>query len=441
MKTKLLIIFTALLLYGIAVKAQSIFSIKYRFTNIQDTSLYNVFLVRFDDGTGFYRVSFFDPESNDYMIVELEMEETVFKDKNGHYDETKIYFKGSDPHIIYGDKNYHYYPERFWFRLDQKTGWYEPWAVTSPDEKGTAQGRFVSAPELIEQADLTEQYVADFFLEDEEFYQSLFKVTQRSLTPAQKQARLHLILVANTEDETIGATCQLDRARTMKIYKDLSEFMGIGFNAKEIYGSGYNKQAVQYAVQTLQPGADDIVVFYYSGHGFSNPNPAKEFPDMALSNKGYEDARANSWNMEDVYNIIKQKGARFNLVYSDCCNNSPGDNPTLTCDAPKMRNSGLGWSLENCKSLFLNKERKSVLMTAAQRGQMSAGNGASGGFFTYNFRSSLLNFFGPLHLYPTWKTVFETTRKNTTEQSENSRCSERGEALKTYKQQPVGRIE
>ncbi|RYY66226.1 MAG: hypothetical protein EOO13_16070, partial [Chitinophagaceae bacterium] len=315
MKTKLLILLSGLVLLSFAAEAQSIFSIKYRFTNIQDTALYNVFLVRNDDGTGFYRVRFFDAETNDYMIVQLDMEETVFKDKDGNYDETKIYFKGSEPWIVYGDTNYHYYPERFWFRLDANSGWYEPWAVTSPDEKGTAHGSFVGKPELIEQEDLTEAYVGQFFLEEEEFYKSLFKVKQRSLTAEQKQARLHLILVANTEDESIGATCQLDRVRTMKTYKDLAEFMGIAFSPKEIYGNEYSKTAVQYAVQMLKPAPQDIVVFYYSGHGFSNSNANMRFPDMALSNKGYEDARANSWNMEEVYNLIKQKGARFNLVY------------------------------------------------------------------------------------------------------------------------------
>ncbi|RYY49761.1 MAG: hypothetical protein EOO06_06100 [Chitinophagaceae bacterium] len=441
MKSILLMFFFGLVAGRTELNAQSIFSIQYRFTNIQDTTLYNVFLVRNDDGTGFYRVRFFDPETNDYMVVQLDMEETVYRDKNGNYDETKIFFKGSNPWVLYGDTTYHYYPERFWFRLDAKTGWYEPWAVTSPDEKGTAQGKFVGRPELLEQEDLTEDYVSQFFLEEEEFYQNLFKVKPRSLTAAEKQTRLHLILVANTEDESIGATCQLDRRRTMKTYKDLAEFLGIAFNPKEIYGSNYSKAAVQYAVQTLQPAAQDIVVFYYSGHGFSNPNPNFSFPDMALSNKGFEDARANSWNMEEVYNAIRQKGARFNLVYSDCCNNSVDDKPNLTCDVPKMRNSALGWSLENCKSLFMNKNRTSILMTAAKRGEMSAGNGASGGFFTHNFRSNLMSYFGPLHLYPNWKTILETTQSTTTEQSENARCSERNEALKTYKQHPVFRIQ
>ena len=76
------------------------------------------------------------------MVVELDMEEKYLTDKNGYTDTTKLYFKGSNPRIIQGDKDYKYYPERFWFKQDRNTGLFEPWAVTSPDEQGTANAKF-----------------------------------------------------------------------------------------------------------------------------------------------------------------------------------------------------------------------------------------------------------------------------------------------------------
>ncbi|MDB5201295.1 MAG: caspase family protein [Ferruginibacter sp.] len=441
MKTKFFLSFLFLFFFSKAVHAQSIYSFEYRFTNIEDTSLYHVFLVREEDGTGFYRVRFFDPETRKDMLIDMDMEQHYYTDKEGRTDETKIYFKGSNPEILIGDKDYVYYPERFWFRLDTRTGLYEPWAVTSPDEQGLAQGKFIHAPELLDQQDLTERYVGQFFLKDEEFYQSLFATTQRSLTPAQKQARLHLVIVANTEDEVIGSTCMLDKDRTLKTFKDLSEFLGIGFEQQTIFGSNYSKQNVEKAVAAIQPSQKDIVVFYYSGHGFKDTKQNRDFPNMALSNKGYEDAMLNSWNIEDVYNLIRQKGARFNLVISDCCNNSPQDNAAITCDVPRTRTSPLGWSLENCKALFMGEKPMSILTTAAQRGEQSTGNMTFGGYFTNQFRTNLINYFGFFHKFPTWDAILTEATKATTEQAELSQCSQRGEVQKTYKQHPLYRIQ
>ncbi len=441
LKVKIFILVLFVFCSALSAKSQSVFYMEYRFTNIEDTSLYHVFLVKYDDGTGFYRVRFYDPESKNDVVVELNMEQKYYVDKNGYVDTNKIYFKGSEPAIVYGDKNYHYYPERFWFKLDTETGFYEPWAVTSPDEKGTAQGKFVVKPELIDQPELTKDFVSMFFEEDDEFFKSLFATTQRSLTPEQKKAQLHLVIVANTEDETIGNTCMLDKDRTYKTFKDLAEFLGIGFESKVIFGSDYSKENVQVAVSALKPSARDIVVFYYSGHGFRDDKGNSQFPNMALSNKSYEDAVKSSINVEEVYNNIRTKGARFNLVISDCCNNAPDDRETISCDIPRTRSSTIGWSLENCKALFMTNTPMSIIMTAAKPGEKSTGNSSYGGFFTNQFRTNLTSYFGPFHQFPTWNAVLAEAQKNTTEQAENSRCSESNQPVKVYKQHPVFRIQ
>lgn len=441
MKSKLIGLCIICIFATEAAQSQSLFYMAYRFTDLADTAEYNVFLVREEDGTGFYRVRFTDAETHEDMVVELDMEEKYFTEKNGYTDTTKLYFKGSNPRIIQGDKDYKYYPERFWFKQDRNTGLFEPWAVTSPDEQGTANAKFTEPPVLLEQQDLTEDLVGAFFFEDDAFYKNLFTVKPRSLTPQQRKDVLHLVIVANTDDDLIGNTCVLDKDRNLKMFKDLAEFMGIGFDSKVIFGADFSKQNVASAVNNLQPNAHDLVVFYYSGHGFNDPNANRSYPNMALSNKSFDDAMASSMNIEDVYNTIKAKGARFNLVLSDCCNNRPDDRAILSCDVPRTRSTTLGWSLENCKALFMNEKPISILATAAQRGEQSTGNISYGGFYTHNFRTNLISYFKPLHIYPTWPMLLQEAEKSTVEQAENSRCSQRGEGLKTYKQHPIYRIQ
>ena len=185
------------LLFGLCfsqwASGQSIFYMQYRFKGIEDTTLYHVFLVHNDDGTGFYRVRFYDDETKDDMVVELDMKEMYFVSK-GVTDSTKLYFKGSNPRVIYGDKTYKYYPERFWFKLDPNTDTFEPWAVTSPDEEKTVTGRFTEKPVLLESADLTPDFIAEFFNEKDQFYQTMVVGTPRHLSKP-KPTKLHLVIV------------------------------------------------------------------------------------------------------------------------------------------------------------------------------------------------------------------------------------------------------
>ena len=83
----------------------------------------------------------------------------------------------------------------------------------------------------------------------------------------------------------------------------------------------------------------------------------------------------------------------------------------------------------------------SILATAAQKGEQSTGNMAYGGFFTSQFRSNLVTYFGPFHQFPTWDAVLAEAQKTTTEQAENSRCSESNQPVKVYKQHPIYRIQ
>lgn len=440
MKAKILFSFLLIFASGFAALSQSVFHFKYRFNNISDNTVYQAFLVSFDDGTGFYRVRYYDEESKQDAIIEMEMKEEVAV-INGVEDPTKIYFKGYDPQVISGDKTIKYYPERFWFQLDAATGLFEPWAVTSPDEEGVAQGTFLEKPDLIESKDLTKGFVSYFFLENDNFYENTFAAKTRGLTPDQKKIRLHLILVANTEDIDVGPSSNVDKNRNLKTFKDLSDFLGIGFNPVTIYGEDFSKQKVDNAIQSLQAGPKDIVIFYYSGHGFNNLQKSSVYPDIALSNKGYEDNMANSLSIEEIYNRIKKKGARLNLVISDCCNTDANAKTKVSGDLVTKRSSALGWNLDNCKALFLDEKPMSILMTAATKGEESAGNLVYGGFFTHHFRTAMIDYFGPFHKDVTWDTILSEAKKQTIERADGTKCSKAGEPEKRCQQHPFYRIQ
>ena len=73
---------------------------------------------------------------------------------------------------------------------------------------------------------------------------------------------------------------------------------------------------------------NDIVMFYYSGHGFRYPNDASDYPRMWLKTGSDENVETNNLRIEeDVYDHIIKMGAGVNIVLSDCCNTTAaGDN-------------------------------------------------------------------------------------------------------------------
>ncbi|MEP6596965.1 MAG: caspase family protein [Ginsengibacter sp.] len=406
--------------------AQSLYNFKFNYLDDNgNKEYYNAFMVRYDDGTGFIRASYIDSATGEKYLVNMDMEESYeVNDMAGAADSSILYFEGIDPKVIMGDTTYGYDPDIFVFQNQENSEYYEPLKVLSVSDDGSmVEGEFTES-KLLTQEDLTEEFVLQFFSEDEEFYQNLFNTTVRTLTSEEKQAKLHLLIVANTKDVDIGSTCVLDKDRTLKTFSDLADLLSIKLDAKTIFGDDYNKKNVEDAVASLNPSPRDIVVFYYSGHGFSM-NDGHQFPYMELRAKSFQSLKDNSLNIEDIYNIIAKKGARVNLVISDCCNADPNAGTAISGDFAQTRSSSIEWSLQNCQQLFIPPQRVSILMTAAQKGELSAGNNNFGGFFTYNFRASLVNFLSPVHQFTgvSWDNLIEEAKAQTIAKADHTWCS------------------
>ncbi|QEC69518.1 caspase family protein [Panacibacter ginsenosidivorans] len=425
MPRKIYLIFFFACIAFCSLHAQSLYEFKYTFKGEKGLEYYNAFMVRYDDGTGYIRVNYAEPSTGEKYLVDMDMEESYDIDgKTGVTDSSLLYFTGINPVIISGDTTEGYDPDIYVFEKKEDGDYYDPLKVYSVDDNDSiSEGDFTDV-RLLSAEDLTEDFVSQYFFKDEPFYKGLFETTTRQLTNDEKAITLHVIIVANTNDPDIGTTCMLDKDRTLKIFTDLAEFMGIKLDVKTIFGNDYNKQNVQDAVTALKPAPQDIVIFYYSGHGFSK-NDQYQYPYMELRAKSFQGLNENSINIEEVYNLIKQKGARVSLVMSDCCNTLPETPAAVSGEVALTRSSSLGWSLNNCLQLFLPTAPVAILMTAAKKGEMSAGNNSYGGFFTFNFRTSLLNFLSPTHEFTgvSWKSLIDEAQTQTVKKATNTLCN------------------
>ncbi len=433
-------IFFLLLFISITGFSQTVYELTYSFGEGKEKMDNRAFLVRNDDGTGFIRSVYVDPVNKKPHLVEMQMEEHYGSDEKGNEDTLLLVFEGKDPHLLIGTSQYP--PDIFVFKFNEESGYYEPFQVLSPNDDGsTVEGDFTEA-RLLEDADLTEELVLQFFTEEDEFYINRFKTEVRTLTDVQKQTKLFLVVVANTEDLTIGKTCVIDKDATYKVFSQVAEFLGIQFVPTVIDGNTFSKANVDKAIAAIRPSPTDIVVFYYSGHGFNYEKEGYQYPYMDLRDKSFQMFGGQyTLNIESVYQKIKAKGARMNLIISDCCNNDPSQTTNISSEGASTRISSIGWDMENCRNLFMNPQKISILMTAAAKGELSAGNPNDGGIFTFNFRQSLEKFLKPFSTTATWKELADAARKQTIVKATHTWCRQADNTRKVCVQNPVFKIE
>ncbi|MBI1343526.1 MAG: hypothetical protein GC171_11385 [Terrimonas sp.] len=407
---------------AIKVPCQSVYHFEFSREAVGDTTSYSAFFIRYADGNGMVRIKSGKTDKNNLQLVEMKTEPVFVNDSSGKQDVSRLYYRANDPEEISGEGIPGFDEIRFCFALNPDTNLLEPAVIVILDHE-KADTAVIYKKELLDNQSMEKELVLRFFEESDPVYISLFSNNTRGLTPVEKKIRINLLIVANTNDTDIGESCNNDMQRAEETFSNLAEFLGIRINVTKIFGNTYNKAAVENMLKKLSPAPDDIVIFYYSGHGFQKKGVDRPYPFIDLRANTRQDYKKESINIEDIFLAIDKKGARFNLVLSDCCNNDPTSQNTVAKPDPQTRGSNLNWSFDNCRALFLNKRKMSVLMTAAKQGQKASSNNSFGGFFSFYFKASLEDHLSALKKNISWYQVLENARKETIKKADRTYCS------------------
>ncbi len=453
LKLKHLLISCFVLLFSMNVYSLTIYEISYEFKGNTDFPKYTAMLVRYGNGTGFMRVKYFNKTYSETYIVNMEFEEAESRSKIDGKLHLTLQFKGKSPsYIVNSTKNKTneaYNPDVLWFKKLPSEQNFVPWGVTSQNSDGSfEQGKILSI-KLMNTSDLTKAYVKSYFLENEPFYTNLFKPTTNdnkvvtvgnpvpapsSSTTAASTTAIHFIVVANTEDARIGTSVVKDVTNLYSQIKDVATFLKLPLRYTEVKGSKFGKANVEAAINNLKPGSNDIVIFYYSGHGYSNEdNPAQPYPQFDLRQSRFDDIKVATLNASDVFNRIKAKKARLNLIITDCCNSNLGLLKPEGKNFAQTAKSLLTWDQSYCYDLFM-KSKGSILATAAKKGQYAYGNTDLGGYFTSNLVTSLEKYLSKFQTTsPTWEEIIAEAQASTVNLSLTNLCT----AATTCRQDPV----
>ncbi|HEY6062127.1 MAG TPA: caspase family protein, partial [Chitinophagaceae bacterium] len=369
---------------------------KYKSPDAKDKNTYDAFFSLSANGTGIVRVK---PSGNNNPVVEMTFQEQYATDNEGMPDTTKLVYQGMDPVIVKGDKNINFIPVTFWFKIN-KDNFFDPWTVTPVSGKPAPSENNLISAELIKNQDLAKnkELVASFFADTSAYFKNLFGPRSRGgmLTPEEKMnTNLYLVVVASTNDPSLQPNCLIDARKVINMFTEIADnVLGLlprNIHIDTIFGNNYSRANVEAALRKIPTTNknNNLVIFYYSGHGFHNKKfPNKIFPFFDLRDptkqKFFKDLETQTLNVQDIYDTILTKGARFNLVLSDCCNDTVAAPKKLGLQPPGHKGLTKA-NFDNVKALFMNKQPVNLLMTAASKDEEAIVTPSFNSYFTYFF--------------------------------------------------------
>lgn len=257
------------------------------------------------------------------------------------------------------------------------------------------------------------------------------------LCPANSQT-LHAIIFANTKSpgnpnipgsQGIGPSVTVDFERMGIEMSSISSFIGYKLKKYYYYGTPtrFSRSSLEKVLSNLTCQPNDIVFFYYSGHGLRAVNEDSQYPEMVLKVPYGAASEDELYPLYDVYKRIKRKSPRLTIVFGDLCNSTAKG-------FYKQSSSEKGATTKSVsvcdvyKNLFLNV-KGGVIATSSKPGQTSGcatfSDGTdAGGCFTASFLDCLGACVSKGQEI-SWELLLENTRKLTKQISASNDKGER----------------
>ncbi len=207
-------------------------------------------------------------------------------------------------------------------------------------------------------------------------------------------ATLHVIIVGDTNASDIGRSVTIDVRRIENLMKIVSKSTELRLNIQKITGNNLTPKNVENAVNHISPGSNDVVFFYWTGHGYNRGDSV--LPTMYLGKQ-----ESLNLGLSKIAKIIRGKNPRFSIVIGDTCNKPINGNR-------RDINLSIRGS-ENYKKLFL-KYKGQVLAGGSKVGGYSYGNGRTGGVYTTAFLNSLTIELAATGI-PSWEELMQRAKK------------------------------
>lgn len=230
---------------------------------------------------------------------------------------------------------------------------------------------------------------------------------------------IHWLTFIDTTDPNVGEvdlnTRKILYSRWIDVVNATLKEQGYDIDVIDVYGSKTSPENCKNIVNDLDCGSDgeDIIVFYYIGHGTENTNTSV-FPLMLMAQSNPNKFIPLEW----VHDTLRKKGARFTLTIGMCCNARQGAPGKI---APSFSvNYGNAYvdsnMSESIKKMFLNYKGDLIVASASPAESSWACNSNIGptDFFTLNLLIQFVNEL-PEKSNPDWLSMLEQVKTSVSE--------------------------
>ena len=408
-----IILFILVLMTSNYLAGQSLYDLRWQHNGID----YAGFMVFFNENDIYMRIGY--TVANGYNLIHSEYYYTADRETNDF-----VLMEGNEPYYIQQQTDNLYQDFHFMWVKDEE-GWIGPIAATSlqlvnEDFDGMTMVKYTE----LNPANLTPDYLQWFYTPDDPDYYTLLNANTPEAynIPAEmvnQPLSMHLVVAANTAIADIGASTKVDMQNLTSEFEGIAAALQMTCYKNIIAQEDFTKEKLLQTVHGIQPGPNDIVVFLYSGHGFRFSDQQERFPMLDMRKSLYIQPSEHTYvSLQDVYDIITQKGARLNIILGDCCNENIGV-PKISGSSFIAGRSTLNANTQKLAQLFLNASGN-ILGAGAVEGQFAIGNNAIGGYFTSSFISSIREEVSKLksNENPNWENILDNTIKATLKKSE-----------------------
>lgn len=218
-----------------------------------------------------------------------------------------------------------------------------------------------------------------------------------------QSAEMHTLMLVDSDSDS---DFYLDYLRVSSELETACLHTGLEMREKLFSGRQFRVGSLKRYLSILQVEPDDVIVFYYTGHGFRDRDQDGPWPKIDfLWERG-------SMDMQEIFTILEAKGARFVLAMSDTCNNFADANIFLGGFRHSKAYKGNVVS-EAYKKLFLDV-RGHIYVTSSDVGEYSYVT-HRGSVFTNAFIASLKD-----EVYaegPLWESLIQKTAERTEQET------------------------
>lgn len=219
---------------------------------------------------------------------------------------------------------------------------------------------------------------------------------------------VHAIIACNTIDSSIGVGMMSDMKNVRNAIQIIVSTLDCEYEEQVFDGPVCTKENVAKYINNMDVQRDDVVIFFYGGHGtHAMDNTNDPWPQMCMNTN----IESLFMPVASVDRLLSAKQPKLRIILTNCCNKEQSGvsvKPLYAQSTGATMQSD--YNSAAFKKLFLESKGK-VMMTSSKLGQYSW-CGMNGGLFT-NYLLDVLDAVGKNKLNADWKTVCEVTHDKT----------------------------